>query len=250
MNFHTKQSHFATFLKHNSMQKKHILHIQNPWLNFWGSKFERCPGPTFQKGPMPPFPMTNSLKSWFPASFLSKGLMLPIAHPWWHADTQKKASSKHLLAKPALRRALPSLRMTKILSFQPTKVLGMIHQFVNDLRTSALRKETKKTFGLWAWRNHSSCIPPTKNISHRIEALVRQKGSCCCCVAVVVLGVCCCCFLWLSFLLLLLQFFSLVITCVVTLLDYNSYHSKLRAKNSRPWWYWSTNNGNSQQKHV
>ena len=101
----------------------------------------------------------------------------------------------------------------------------------------------KKTFGLWAWRNHSSYVLQQKTSRHRIEALVRQKGSCCCCVAVVVLVVCCCCFLWLSFLLLLLQFFSLVITCPVTLLDYNSYHSKLRAKISRPWWYWSTNTG-------
>lgn len=230
--------------------KKNTSYISNSLTELWGSKFQRCP-PDVSKGPMPPFPMTNSLKSWFPASFLSKGLMLPIAHPWWHADTQKKASSKHLLTKPALRMALPSLRMTKILSFQPTtrSEKWSLSSWMICAHLPCARKQ--KNLRVVAWRNHSSyIIPPTKNISTSDWSSCAPEG-------LMLLLCCCCCFdcLLLLFFVVVafavaVAVFCLVITCLVTLLDYNSYHSKLRAKISRPWWYWSTNNGNSQQKHV
>lgn len=191
----------------NMQNNEHISHIQNPWLNFWGK--------ILSNARVPPFPITDSLKSWFPASFLSKGLMLPMAHPWWHGDTQKKASTKNHCQRnlhcewPYLLCEWPKFSHSNQQNARNDS--SVLEWFANI----CLAQGNKKTFGLWLDGTIHPIFPRQKTSRHRIEALVRQKGSCCCCV-VVVLVVCCCCFLWLSFLLLLLQFFSLVITYPVS----------------------------------
>lgn len=136
---------------------------------FWGNKFEKVQ-----------CHRSHSLKSWLPASFLSKGLMLPMAHPWWHL---------------------------------PTTCSEWSHQFVNDLRTSALRKETKKPSGCGLTEPFSLYSPNKKHLDIGLKLLCARRGHVV--ASVVVLVVCCCCFLWLPFLLLLLQLFSLVITSLV-----------------------------------